>query len=79
MYNTILLVNSTQYFYLISLQREFLIINKQLYREELSDLPFFLQTQLQQITVEEHIFGEFAIATLTFGLCTSPTENSPLA
>ena len=31
-------------------------------REELIDLPFFLQTQLQQITVKEHLFGEFALA-----------------
>ena len=36
---------------------------------------FFLQTQLQQITVQEHIFGEFALAPLTFGTGTSPTEN----
>ena len=37
----------------------------------------FLQTQLQQITVQEHIFGDFALAHLTFGSCTSPTENFP--
>ena len=43
-------------------------------REELSDLTFFLQTQLQQITVEEHLFVKFALATLIFGLCTSPTD-----
>ena len=48
----------------------FLIVKNSCVREELIDLPFFLQTQLQQITVKEHIFGEFAIAPLTFVLCT---------
>ena len=43
-------------------------------REE-RDLPFFPQTQLQRIIVEEHTFGEFALSTLTFGLCTSPTDT----
>ena len=38
---------------------------------------FFLQTQLQQITVQEHIFGEFALAPLTFGPFTSPTDTFP--
>ena len=37
-------------------------------REELSDILFFIQTQLQQIIVEENNFGDFALATLTFGL-----------
>ena len=54
-----------------------LIVKNSGVREELSDLPFFLQTQLQQITVKEHIFGEFAIATLTFGSCTSPIDTFP--
>ena len=40
-------------------------------------LFFFLQTQLQQITVQENIFSEFALTPLTFGPCTSPTETSP--
>ena len=44
-------------------------------REDLSDLLFFLQTQLQQINVKEHLFGESALATLTFGSCTSPTDT----
>ena len=41
------------------------------------DLPFFLQTKLQQITVQEHIFGEFALTPLTFGPCTYPTDIFP--
>ena len=32
-------------------------------------------TQLQQITVKEHLFGELALATFTFGSCTYPTET----
>ena len=40
----------------------FLIIKNSCVREELIDLPFFLQTQLQQITVQEHLFGELALA-----------------
>ena len=55
----------------------FLIIKNSYVRKELIDLPFFLQTQLQQITVQEHIFGEFALAPLTFGPCTSPTDTFP--
>ena len=44
----------------ISLVRNasFLIVKNSGVREELSYLPFFLMTQLQQITVKEHIFGE---------------------
>ena len=53
----------------------FLIVKNSCVREELIDLPFFLQTQLQQITVQEHLFGEFALAPLTFELCTSPTDT----
>ena len=63
----------------ISLVRnaKFSVIENSCVREELSDPPFFFQTQLQKITVEEHIVGEFALTTLTFGQCTSPTENFP--
>ena len=32
---------------------------------------FFPQTKIQQITVQEHLFNEFALAHPTFGLCTS--------
>ena len=39
---------------------------------------FSLQLQLQQITVNEHIFSEFSIAHPTLGSCTSPTDTSPL-
>ena len=55
----------------------FLIVKKSCVREELIDLPFFLQTQLQQITVQENIFGEFALAPLTVGPYTSPTDTFP--
>ena len=55
----------------------FLIVKNSCVREELIDLPFFLQTQLQQITVQEHIFGEFVLAPLTFSPCNSPTETFP--
>ena len=73
----ILFVNSTLSFYLIILQREFLIIKNSGVREELIYLPFFLLTQLQQINTEEHIFGEYALVHLTFGLCTPPTAKFP--
>ena len=46
-------------------------------REEITDLPSFHKTQLQQITVEEYLFGEFALATLTFGPCTSTSDTFP--
>ena len=36
---------------------------------------FFLQTQLQYITVKEHLFCKFELAPLTFGPCTSPTDT----
>ena len=60
----------------ISLVRNasFLIVKKSCVREELTDVVFFLQTQLQQITVQEHIFDEFALAPLTFGPFTPPTD-----
>ena len=54
-----------------------LILKNSCDREELSDISFFPQTQLQQITVQEHIFGEFTLAPLTFGPCTSPTDTFP--
>ena len=31
----------------------------------------------QKLTLEEHIFGQFALAHLTFGSCTSPTYTFP--
>ena len=55
----------------------FLIVKNSCVKEELIDLPFDLQTQLQQITVQEHMFREFALVPLTFGLCTSPTDTFP--
>ena len=63
----------------ISLVRNasFLIVKKSCVREELIDIPFFIQTQLQQITVQEHLFGELALAPLTFDPCTSPTDIFP--
>ena len=53
----------------------FLIIKHSCVRKELSDVEFFLQTQLQQITVKELIFGELTLAPLIFGLCTSPNDT----
>ena len=64
-------------FTLLPFKASFLIVKNSCVREELSDVVFFLQTQLQQITVQEHIFGAFALALLTFGLCTSPTDAFP--
>ena len=57
----------------------FLIVKKSCVREELIDLLFLLQKQLQQITVHEHIFDEIALVPLTFGPCTSPTETFSFA
>ena len=63
----------------ISLVRNvsFLIVKNSCVRKELTDVVFFLQTQLQHITVQEHLVGEFALAPLTFGPCTSPTDTFP--
>ena len=36
----------------------FLIVKHSCVREEFIDLPFFLQTQLQQITVQEHLLNK---------------------
>ena len=66
-YNTILLVNITLFFISLVRNSSFLITIKSCVREELSDIPFFPKTKLQQIIVEELVFGEFALATLTFG------------
>ena len=49
------LVHITLSFYLISPQHDFLNRKNSGVREELSDLLFLLQTQLQKITVKEHI------------------------
>ena len=53
----------------------FLIVKHSCVREELSDVVFFLQAQLQQITVQEHLFGEFALAPINFGSRSSPTDT----
>ena len=53
----------------------FLIVKHSCVREELSDVVFFLQTQLKQTTVQEHIFVVFALVPHTLGLCTSPTDT----
>ena len=55
----------------------FLIVKNSCVGEEITDVVFFLQTQLQQITVQENIFGKFALAPLNFGLCTSLTDTFP--
>ena len=51
-------------FYVISSHREFFNRKNSCVREELIDLMFFLQTQLQNITMQEHLFGAFALAPL---------------
>ena len=58
-------------------KESFLIIKQGCAREELIGVVFFLQKQLQQITVREPIFGEFVLAPLTFVPCTSPTNTFP--
>ena len=55
-------------FFLLVCKASFLIMKHSVVREELSYLPFFLKTQLQEITLEEHIFGDIALLHLTFGL-----------
>ena len=62
------LVNSSPSFYPIILQRKFYNSKKQLYQG--------ITQWCQKITVQEHLFGEFTLVHLTFGLCTSPTDNS---
>ena len=57
--------------------REFLIIQNSGSKEELTYLPSFHMTQRQQITVEEHLFDDFVLATLTFGPCTTTTDTFP--
>ena len=63
MYTNILLVNSSLSFYVISLQCEFYNRKKQ-WCQGRSRL-------CQQITVQEHTFGEFALVHLTF-VCAPP-------
>ena len=70
--------NTHSIFYLISSQREFLIIKNSGVREEYSYLTFFLKTQLQKITVEAHPVDEFSLTPLIFKTCTSPTDYFPL-
>ena len=67
MYILIWLVNISLSFYPITLQRELSNWKTHFFQG---------RTQwCQQITVQEHIFGEFALVHLTFGLCTSPTDT----
>ena len=61
------LVNSSLYFFLITFQRYFSNRKTQLCQG---------RTQwCQQISVQEHIFGEFSLVHLIFGSCTSPTDT----
>ena len=53
----------------------FLIVNNSCVRDEMSNGVFFLQKKLQQITVQQHLYVEFALAHLNFVTCTSPTDN----
>ena len=71
MYSTIWLVNSTLYFFPLVRNASSLIIINSCVREELSDIMFFLQPQLQQITVGEHFFVQFKRAHLK-NICAPP-------
>ena len=63
------MVNIYLSFYPITSQREFPYRKTQLCQG---------RTQwCQKITVKEHICGEFTLVHLTFGSCTSPTDNYP--
>ena len=57
----------------------FLIVKHSCVREEFIDLLLFLQTQLQQITVKEHLFGEFAHSVLNKNYEKARTESSKIA
>ena len=63
------LVNIFLYFYSIILQHEF--SNRKMQLCQVRSQWF------QQITVQEYLYGESAILHLTFGSCTSPTDNFP--
>ena len=69
------LVNISLYFYPITSHCEFSNRKAQLCQGRTQWCCVFLQKPLQQITVQEHIFGEFTISPLTFGPCTSPTDT----
>ena len=71
------LVNSTLSFIPLVHNASFKIIMNSGVRIELNYLPFSLLIQLQKNIVEEHLFGVFSLATLTFGTCTSPTDTFP--
>ena len=66
MYIMILLVNISLYFYPITSQHDF--------SNRKTHLCQWRTQWCQQITVQEHIFDEFALVHLTFGLFTSPTD-----
>ena len=76
MYIAILLVDISISFTQLPRNASFLIVKHNCVREKLSDVVFLL-TQLQQITVQEHMFGDFTLAPLIFGSCTSPTDTFP--
>ena len=63
------LVNSSLYFYPITLQRE--CSNRK------TQLCHVITQWCQQITVKEHLSGEFALVHLTFSFCISPTDTFP--
>ena len=65
------------FFTLLTQNASFLMVKKSCVREELSDVVFFLQTKLQNIDAQENMFGEFALAPLTFGPFTSTTDTPP--
>ena len=73
----ILLVNSSLSFFPITSQRQFYNCKTQLCRGRTQGCFVFFQTKIHKITVQEHSFGEFAIAPLIFGMCNSPTDFFP--
>ena len=71
--------NSSLYCYPIASQNKFYNCKTQLCQGRTQWCYVFLQTKLQQINVQEHMFGEFALAPLTFGPCTSPIDTFSFA
>ena len=71
------LINSSLSFYPITSQHNFYNHKIKLCQGRTQGCCVFFQTQLQQITVQEHLFVKFAFALLTFGPCTYPTDTFP--
>ena len=67
--------NNSPFFYVITSQCKFSNSKTQLCQGRTQWCCVFLQIKLQQITVQEHIFGDFALAPINFSLCASPTDT----